>query len=101
MDGKITLSVDVTNTGNYDGTEIVQLYLRDPVARIARPVKELKGFRRLDLKKGETATVTFDITPDMLKYYDADLKYVCDPGAFEAMVGPNSAAVQTLPFTLR
>ncbi len=99
--GKVTLSVDVTNTGNYDGDEIVQLYVRDLVGSVSRPVKELKGFERISLKKGETRTVSFTVSTDDLKFYNQQLDYICEPGDFEIMVGPNSNDVQTLKFTLK
>ena len=87
---RLTVTVPVTNTGACDGTEIVQLYLRDLYADIARPVKELKGFRRVFIKKGETCNVTFTLTTEDLKYYNADLVYKYDAGEFLVMVGPNS-----------
>lgn len=97
----IKASVDVTNTGNYDADEIVQLYIRDLVGSVSRPVKELKDFCKINLKKGETKTVTFTIDAEKLKFYNSDLKFVCEPGEFNVMVGPNSEDVQTLPFTLK
>ena len=99
--GSIKLTVDITNTGNYDGDEVVQLYIRDLVGSVSRPVKELKGFERIRLKKGESKTVTFTITPDDLKFYNQELEYKNEPGDFEIMVGPNSKDVQTLKFTLK
>lgn len=99
--GKIQISVDVTNTGNYDADEIVQLYIRDLVGSVSRPVKELKGFERICLKKGETKTATFTLTPDDLKFYNQELEYKYEPGEFEVMVGPNSKNVQTLKFELK
>lgn len=100
-DGSIVVSVDVTNTGNYDADEIVQLYIRDLVGSVSRPVKELKDFSRIHLAKGETKTVNFTINADKLKFYNSQLEYVCEPGEFEVMVGPNSRDVQTLKFTLQ
>jgi beta-glucosidase len=85
-----TASVTVTNTGDYDGDEIVQLYIHDVVASISRPVKELKGFQRIHLKKGESQEVKFEITDDLLKFYNARLDYVLEPGDFEVMIGPDS-----------
>jgi beta-glucosidase len=79
----------------------VQFYIRDMVGSIARPVQELKGFERISLKPGESRTVTFTINADLLKFYNKDLEYVCEPGQFEAMIGPNSRDVQRLTFTLR
>ncbi|MCF0205015.1 MAG: fibronectin type III-like domain-contianing protein, partial [Muribaculaceae bacterium] len=99
--GSITASVTVTNSGNYDADEIVQLYIHDPAARLSRPVKELKGFKRISLKKGESKTVEFTITADLLKYYDNDLTFACDPGEFEVMVGPNSHDLKQQNFTLK
>ena len=99
--GDITATVTVTNTGNCEGTEVVQLYIRDLVGSIARPVQELKGFERITLKPGESRTVSFKINADLLKFYDKDLNYVCEPGDFEVMVGPNCRDVQRLPFTLQ
>ena len=99
--GNITATVNVTNTGNCEGTEVVQLYIRDLVGSIARPVQELKGFERITLKPGESRTVSFKINADLLKFYDKDLNYVCEPGDFEVMVGPNCRDVQRLPFTLQ
>lgn len=99
--GSIRLSVDVTNTGNMDGTETVQLYLRDVVADIARPVKELKDFAKIYIPKGETRKVEFVITPDKLKYYDSELKYRYDPGEFEVMVGSDSKNLQTMKFIVK
>ena len=101
MGGNITATVTVTNNGNCEGAEVVQLYIRDMVGSIARPVQELKGFERISLKPGESRTVSFKITPDLLKFYNKDMKYVCEPGDFEVMIGPNSRDVQRLPFTLQ
>lgn len=98
--GNITASIVVKNTGNYDADEVVQLYIRDVVGSITRPVKELKGFKRIHLKKGESQVVEFTITPEMLKFYDYDLNYVCEPGDFDVMIGPNSKDVTKLGFTL-
>lgn len=84
-------SVTVTNTGDYDGVEIVQLYIHDVVASITRPMKELKGFQRIHLKKGESREVTFEIADDLLKFYNSSLDYVLEPGDFEIMIGPDSS----------
>lgn len=86
-DGSARILVDVTNTGSREGTEVVQLYIRDLVSSVTRPVKELKGFRKVRLQAGETATVAFDITPALLSFYDINMKYVVEPGEFELMVG--------------
>lgn len=86
----LTASVTVTNTGTRDGKEIVQLYIRDIVGSVSRPVKELKGFQKVFLKQGETKTVTFNITTDALKFYNSNLSYDWEAGDFEIMIGPNS-----------
>lgn len=91
----LTASVNVTNTGNREGKETVQLYIRDLVASITRPVKELKGFQKIDLKAGETKTVSFKITTDDLKFYNGDLKYNWEPGEFVIMIGGNSRDVKS------
>ena len=98
--GNITASVTVTNTGSRAGAEVVQLYIRDMVGSIARPVQELKGFERINLKPGESRTVTFSINAELLKFYNKDLEHVCEPGDFEVMIGTDSRNVQRLPFTL-
>ncbi|WP_294215211.1 beta-glucosidase BglX [uncultured Chryseobacterium sp.] len=90
----IQASVTVTNSGNYDGAEVVQLYIRDLVGSITRPVKELKGFQKVMLKKGESKKVTFEITPENLKFYNGDLKYDWEPGEFDIMIGTNSEEVK-------
>ena len=95
----IQASVTVTNTGNYDGAEVVQLYIRDMVGSITRPVKELKGFQKIFLKKGETKKVTFNISPEELKFYNSSLKYDWEAGAFEIMIGTNSEEVQKVKIT--
>lgn len=98
--GSVEASVTVTNTGNVDATEIVQLYIRDLVASVSRPVKELKGFERITLKAGESRKVTFAITPETLKFYNYDLKYILEPGDFNIMVGPNSRDLKTAKLTV-
>ncbi|MDY0930175.1 beta-glucosidase BglX [Chryseobacterium sp. CFBP8996] len=90
----IQASVTVTNSGNYDGAEVVQLYIRDMVGSITRPVKELKGFQKVMLKKGESKKITFDITPESLKFYNGDLKYDWEAGEFDIMIGTNSEEVK-------
>jgi beta-glucosidase len=89
-DGSTTVSVDVTNTGKRAGTETVQLYIRDVVSSVTRPVKELKGFKKVRLEPGETTTVEFTIGPESLKFFDVDMKYVVEPGEFSVMVGTSS-----------
>ena len=96
--GELTVSVTVTNDGDFDGYEIVQMYLHDIYAEISRPVKELKGFERIFLKKGESREVKFVITEDDLRFYNSGLQYVYEPGEFDVMVGANSRDVQTERF---
>ncbi|WP_276381063.1 beta-glucosidase BglX [Flavobacterium sp. H4147] len=98
---KIEVSVDVTNTGNFDGKEIVQLYINDPAASIARPVKELKGFELIELKKGETKTVQFILTDNELGFYDNNGKFLVEPGVFNVMAGWNSNDGLTGKFELK
>ncbi len=88
--GSIDVSVDVSNTGNFDGKEIVQLYIRDIVGSVTRPVKELKGFKKIFIKKGQTEKVTFNLTVEDLKFYNYDLDFVAEPGDFEIFVGASS-----------
>ncbi|TDO19715.1 beta-glucosidase BglX [Pedobacter duraquae] len=96
----ITASVTVTNTGTVAGKEVVQLYTRDMVGSSTRPVKELKGFQKISLKPGESREVSFRIQESDLKFYNANLKYVAEPGAFKVFIGTNSRDVQTADFTL-
>ncbi len=91
----LTATIEIINTGTYDGEEVVQLYIRDMVGSITRPVKELKGFQKVFIKAGETKTVTFKITPDDLKFYNYDLVYDWEPGEFAIMVGGNSRDVES------
>lgn len=91
---KLTASVTVTNTGKTTGKEVVQLYIRDVVGSITRPVKELKGFQKIELKAGESKTISFTITPEDLKFYNYDLKYDWEPGEFQVMIGGNSRDVK-------
>ena len=100
-DWKITATINVKNTGSRDADEIVQLYIRDMVASISRPVKELKGFQRIHLAAGESREISFDITPEMLKFYNAELRYVIEPGDFQIMVGGNSKEVKTQNLTVK
>jgi len=91
----LTASITLTNSGKYDGSEVVQLYIRDVVGSITRPVKELKGFQKVFLKAGESKTVSFTITPDDLKFYNYNLKYDWEPGDFTIMIGGNSRDVKS------
>ena len=96
-DGKMTITVDVKNTGDREGAEIVQLYVADPVASIDRPVKELKGFEKITLKPGETKTVTFTLASDALSYYSIENSgWVAEAGEFQALIGPSSEDIRTV-----
>lgn len=96
----ITVSVDVSNTGNYDGKEVVQLYIRDLIGTVTRPVKELKGFQKIFIKKGETVTVDFKISIEDLKFYNYDLDYIAEDGDFEIFVGTDSNTTRKAVITL-
>ena len=96
----LTVSVDVTNTGNFDGKEIVQLYTKDIVGSVTRPIKELKGFQKIDLKKGEKQTVVFELSAQDLKFYNSELQFVAEPGDFEVFVGTNSDTTLKAKFEL-
>lgn len=95
----LTISVKVKNTGQYDGEEVVQFYIRDLVGSITRPVKELKGFRKVSLEKGEKTTVNFTLSVDDLKFYNSKLVYDWEPGEFEIITGGNSRDVQSVIIT--
>ena len=97
---KIVASVDITNTGDRDGEEIVQLYIRDITGDVTRPVKELKGLKKVLIRKGKTLTVTFTISPRDLSYYHQDMSYSFDPGEFELFIGTNSEETLKINFTL-
>jgi len=94
------VSVKISNTGNFDGEEVVQLYIRDMVGTTTRPVKELKDFTKLMIKKGETRMVTFTIDEEDLKFYNYDLKHVAEAGDFKVFVGGNSRDVKAADFVL-
>lgn len=100
-DGSIEATVRLTNSGRRDGVEVVQLYIRDRVGSSTRPVQELKGFRRVALRAGESREVTFRIDVSLLKYYDFDLRYVAEPGEFDVMIGGASDRVKQARFTLK
>jgi beta-glucosidase len=93
--GRFQVSVEVANTGERSGDEVVQLYIRDVVSLATRPVKELRGFRRVSLEPGESRTVTFDLGPEHLSYHGPGMERVVEPGAFEIMVGGNSVDLLT------
>lgn len=97
-EGTITASVKVSNAGLREGQEVVQLYIRDLVGTITRPVKELKGFKKVYLKAGESKIVTFKITGEDLKFYNSDLKFVAEPGDFKLYIGANSRDVKEADF---
>jgi beta-glucosidase len=99
--GELKVSVEITNSGNYDGAEVVQLYLRDMVGTVTRPVKELKGFQKVFLKKGETRTIEFTLTEKDLRFYNSDLKFVSEPGDFKVFVGTSSANTLEAGFALK
>jgi len=96
----ILATVDVQNTGNYDGQEVVQLYIQDIYSTVTRPVKELKSFQKIFLKKGESKKVTFTVTAEMLKFYNTELKFGAEPGDFKVYVGANSRDVSAAQFSL-
>lgn len=98
--GQLTASVTVKNTGKRDGYEVVQLYICDKAASIIRPLKELKGFQKVFIKAGQSVKIDFQITSDLLKFYNSDLEYVCEPGDFDAMIGCNSVELKSAKFTL-
>lgn len=97
----IKATVTVSNTGDYDGEEVVQLYIYDPVASVTQPVKKLKGFQKILLKKGESKEVTFSITSEELKFFNSDLKWVAEPGQFKVYIGTSSATTNEASFTLK
>jgi beta-glucosidase len=98
--GRTRVLVDVTNTGQVKGAEVVQMYIRDVYSSVTRPIKELKGFQKIELAPGETKTVALDITPDSLAFYDINMKYVVEPGDFEIMVGNSSRDADLQKVTL-
>ncbi len=98
---KIEVSLTVTNAGNRESSEIVQLYIRDLVGSISRPVKELKGFQKIYFKPGESKTVSFTIDNELLKFYNSELKFDSEPGIFQVFVGPNSRDVKMVEFELK
>ncbi|MCU9613052.1 glycoside hydrolase family 3 C-terminal domain-containing protein [Caldibacillus lycopersici] len=100
-DNPIQIQVDVTNSGELAGEEIVQFYIRDIAGEIVRPVKELKAFEKVSLQPGERKTITFTLTEEQLRYYHSDLQWQSDPGTFELFVGPNSRDVQSIKIILK
>lgn len=96
----LNVKVDVKNSSDREGEEVVQLYVRDLVGSVTRPVKELKDFSKVDLKPGETKTVEFTITPEKLKFYDINMNFTVEPGDFKVFVGTNSVDVLEAPFMI-
>ena len=94
--GTVTVSVDVKNTGSRNGAEVVQMYIRDDYASVTRPVKELKGFKKIWLEPGQTQTITFTIDPELLSFYDAKMKWVIEPGDFTIMIGTASDKTESV-----
>jgi len=86
----VRVTAEITNTGAMEGAEVVQLYIRDVVSSVTRPMKQLKDFQRVQLKPGETQKVTFTLTPEKLSFYDRDMNFIVEPGEFEVMVGSSS-----------
>jgi len=101
MNGKLRATVTVSNTGHFDGHETVQLYLRDVTASVNRPLQELRGFKKIFLRKGEQQEVNFEISVSDLKFYDSNMQYVAEPGEFRVQIGPNSRDVQEVSFSLK
>ncbi len=98
---KIKATIALSNTGNYDGEEVVQLYIRDLVGSVTRPLKELKGFQKVFLKKGESREIAFEISIEDLKFYNNNLEFVAEPGDFKLFIGTNSRDVKEATFSLR
>jgi len=94
IDDKIEVSLTLANTGKYDGEEIVQLYLRDKVGSVIRPIKELKDFKKIALKAGESQTIRFTIDKEKLSFYNQQLQWVAEPGDFELMIGASSKDIR-------
>jgi beta-glucosidase len=99
--GKITASVNVKNTGNYAGEEVVQCYVRDLVGSVTRPVKQLKSFEKAMIQPGESKTITFEISPEMLAFHRLDMSYGTEPGDFKIFIGTNSRDVKEAGFVLK
>ena len=97
----LTATVTVTNKGNYDGEEVVQLYTRDVAGSVVRPVKELKAFQKIKLKKGESKQVQFKLTANDLRFFNDQLRYIYEPGAFHLFIGGNSRDAKKVQFELK
>jgi beta-glucosidase len=96
----VTVTADVRNTGSRAGDEVVQLYIRDDVSSVTRPVEELKGFQRVTLAPGETRTVSFEVTPRSLQFWNTDMHRVVEPGTFTIMVGSSSVDLKKTSLTV-
>lgn len=101
VNGKTRVSVDVINTGDRAGDEVVQLYIRDEISSVTRPIKELKGFQRVNIKPGETRSMSFSVGPQELQFYNREMKRVVEPGTFKIMVGPNSVDLTSVSLDVR
>ncbi|HYW94933.1 MAG TPA: fibronectin type III-like domain-contianing protein, partial [Bacteroidales bacterium] len=99
--GHLEAMVNVTNTGSIAGEEVVQLYIRDDVSSVTRPVLELKDFARVHLEPGETKQVPFTITPEKLRFYNKDMKRVVEPGRFHVYIGPDSQHLKSTTFMVK
>jgi beta-glucosidase len=100
VNGATRVEVDVRNTGKLRGDEVVQLYIRDDVSSVTRPLLELKGFQRVTLEPGEQRTLSFDIKPSDLWFYNAEMKRVVEPGTFSIFAGPNSVDLKKTTLTV-
>jgi beta-glucosidase len=100
IDGSVTVSVDVRNTGAVEGDEVVQLYVRDVISSITRPVKELKAFRRVTLKPGAVTTVDFTLNREAFAFWNEQMQYAVEPGEFHILTGPNSADLKSATLTI-
>jgi len=98
--GRVNVTVDVKNTGNRKGAEVVQMYIRDDYSSVTRPVKELKGFKKIWLDPGQSQTVSFTITPELLSFYDENMKWIIEPGDFTIMVGTSSGKTQEIKMSV-
>jgi beta-glucosidase len=93
--------VTIKNTGEYDGKEVVQMYIRDNISSVSRPVLELKGFQKIVLEKGESKTVEFEITPEKLRFFDRNMKEVVEPGKFTIYIGSSSVQLKSIELHVR
>ena len=100
MGGSTRVRVDVRNVGQLRGDEVVQLYIRDDVSSVTRPLLELKGFQRVTLEPGESRSLSFDIKPSDLWFFDTEMKRVVEPGTFSIFVGPNSVDLKKATLTV-